>query len=103
MDAAGQTIQVTWDASCAAPSYNLLYGELADVAQYALDGAACDIGAGSFTWNDVPAGDLYFLVVGADGDAIESSWGAATHGERNGLGASGQCGATLKDLAGTCP
>jgi hypothetical protein len=104
LDAQGETIAVTWDAtSCPAPSYNLLYGDLASVAGHAFSGSACGIGAGSFQWNAVPAGDLFFLVVGFDGVETESAWGAATDGERGGLTPSGQCSATLKNLVGACP
>ena len=70
-----------------------------------MTGSQCGIGTlGTFTWIGVPAGDLYFLIVGTDGAAAESSWGLASSGaERNGAGNSAQCGVVLKDLAGTCP
>ena len=104
LDPQAGTIAVTWDAtSCPAASYNLLYGSLAAVSSYVLDGAACDIGTGTFQWSSVPAADLFFLVVGFDGTATESSWGAGTLGERNGLTPSGQCSASLKNIASTCP
>jgi len=104
LDAAGATIGVAWDATtCPATSYNVLYGDLAGVATHTLDGAVCDIGAGSFEWNAVPAGNLFFLVVGFDGTSTEGSWGQATAGERNGLTPSGRCSASLKNVASTCP
>jgi hypothetical protein len=102
---AADTIDVTWDAtSCGSGVFNLLYGDLAGVANYALSGSECAIGnAGSFTWNAVPPGSLYFLIVGGDGNVTESSWGQSSFGERNGLSASGECGLTNKIVAATCP
>ena len=97
---------MTWDAStCTASAYNLLYGNLADVAFYGLGGSECSIGTGgSYTWNGVPAGDLFFLVVGADGGSTESSWGVDGMGvERNGMGSSGECSVTEKLITATCP
>ena len=55
----GTSIGVTWDVSCAAPSYHLLYGNLANVGTYALSGNVCGLGtSGSFNWNGVNAGRL---------------------------------------------
>ena len=104
-DGTGDTLAITWDSGCAALDYNLIYGNLADVAAYALSGSECSLGtSGSFTWTGVPSGNLYFLIVGHDGSGTESSWGTATGGvERNGGAASAQCGVTLKELTGTCP
>jgi hypothetical protein len=105
LSATGDSIELTWDAATCGPTvHNLLYGDLANVATHSLSGGECSIGnSGSFAWNGVPAGDLFFLLVGGDGAVTESSWGHATAGERNGLTASGTCGATDKNLAATCP
>ncbi len=106
MTTSGDVIEVTWDAaSCTAGEYNLIYGDLAGVSSYALSGSECAIGAsGTFTWNAVPAGDLYFLIVGTDGSGVESSWGSNSFiGERNGMAASGQCSTTAKDITTSCP
>jgi hypothetical protein len=75
------------------------------VGSYALLGSECSIGTGgSFTWNGVPPGDLFFLIVGADGAGTESSWGVdGLFGERNGPSASGECGSATKDISGSCP
>jgi hypothetical protein len=105
-DPAGQTIAATWDvSSCTAVDYNLLYGSLAGVAGLGIDGAECSLGSGgSHTWNDVPPGDIFFLVVGTDGSGTESSWGTDSAGlERNGLVASGECSVVLKNGSGLCP
>jgi hypothetical protein len=102
----GDVIDVAWDAtSCPAADYNLIYGDLSDVAVTALGGAECAVGtSGSFTWTSVPAGDLFFLMVGTDGLGAESSWGTMSGSvERNGSIASGECSATTKDLTETCP
>jgi len=102
---AADAIEVTWDAvSCGSGVFNLLYGDLSGVAGYALSGSECALGnSGSFTWNDVPAGSLYFLIVGGDGDVTESSWGTGAFGERNGLSSSGECSLTNKNIVATCP
>jgi hypothetical protein len=102
----GDVIDVSWDAgTCPASSYNLLYGDLADVDQMTVSGSECSLGtSGSFTWNAVPAGDLFFLVVGTDGASTEGGWGLDDFGgERNGLNASGECGMSLKDASQSCP
>ena len=66
--AAGDEIHVTWDATtCQADDYNLLFGDLDDVAGYLLQGSECAIGvSGGHDWNAVPTGDLFFLIVGVD-------------------------------------
>jgi len=52
----------------------------------------------------VPAGDLWFVVVGDDAAGTEGSWGQASGGlERGGTAASGQCGFALRSNAGICP
>jgi len=102
----GDVIDVGWDtASCTAADYNLIYGNLVDVPTYALAGGECSLGtAGAHTWNGVPAGDLFFLVIGTDGAGTESSWGVdSLFGERNGLTPSGWCGTVSKDVSGHCP
>ena len=106
LTAAGDSMQVSWDAaSCPATDYNLIYGNLSDVASYALSGAACSMGtSGSYGWAGVPAGNLYFLAVGLDGVGTESSWGLnGANQERNGSIASGACGVIVKNASGTCP
>jgi hypothetical protein len=106
MNASGDSIQVRWDAaSCPAAGYNLLYGNLADVAAATLNGAACTLGtSGSAVWSSVPPGNLFFLLVGTDGAATESSWGVTSSGqERHGASPSGRCGIGAKDATSTCP
>jgi hypothetical protein len=102
----GDVIDVGWDAaSCPALSYNLLFGDLTNVSSYALSGARCSIGTtGGYTWSGVPAGDLYFLVVGTNGVGTESSWGTDSDlNERNGTSASGLCLVSSKSTDVTCP
>jgi hypothetical protein len=106
LTSAGDAIRVSWDVtSCPATDYNLLYGDLGTVAAYALSGAACSLGtSGSYDWSGVPAGSLYFVVVGTDGAGTEGSWGLDGAGhERNGSVPSGACGVVGKDTTGSCP
>ena len=102
---AGDRIQIDWDSgSCAAPGYNLIYGNLGNVSSYALTGASCDIGvAGSFFWDEVAGGDTYWLIVGVDATgSYESSWGSDSSGvERNGTTPSGHCNVPSKIDSGT--
>ena len=100
------TLHVGWDPSaCPATNYHLLYGPLATVSSYALSGGVCGLGPlGGYDWSAVPAGNLWFVVVGDDAVSTEGSWGVASGGaERGGATASGQCGFTLRSNGGTCP
>ena len=99
-------VHLTWDVgTCAAKNNHLLYGTLAGVSTYALAGSVCGLGPlGSYDWMSVPAGDLWFVVVGDDAAAKEGSWGTdGTGAQRNGAIASGQCGFTARDNSATCP
>jgi uncharacterized repeat protein (TIGR01451 family) len=98
----GGTISVAWDGQCLPASAKIVYGPLAQVAAYAISGAVCDI-ANPQTWSGVPTGDLWFVLIAGDGQGVESSWGLATEGERNGLVPSGTCGDTSKEITATCP
>jgi uncharacterized repeat protein (TIGR01451 family) len=98
----GSEISVVWDDQCAPTNANILYGPLGQVSTHTVSGAVCGI-LNPETWVAVPAGDLWFVVVGDDGVSVESSWGLASEGERNGLSDSGMCGCTVKDILGTCP
>ncbi len=98
----GNQIILEWDDRCSPASTKILYGPLDQVATYGIAGAACAI-ANPEVWGSVPAGDLWFVLVGEDGLGLESSWGQASGGERGGLAASGTCGSSAKDLAGSCP
>jgi hypothetical protein len=102
---AGDVIAVTWDpASCPSTDYNLLWGDLGGIATWEIDGVECAVGtSGTFLWSDAPSGSVWFLMVGTDGDGVESRWGDATSGERNGLAVSGACGTFLKSTVETCP
>jgi hypothetical protein len=105
-DAAGATIDVAWDVTtCSSPDHHLLYGDLAALASPTALGASCNLGtSGSATWSGVPAGDLWFLLVGDDGVSTEGSWGTDGAGAQRGLiTASGQCGLTARDNSGVCP
>ena len=99
-------VHLAWDAAtCPAKNNHLLYGTLQNVASYALDGVVCGLGPlGSYDWTGVPAGDLWFLVVGDDAAAMEGTWGTDGSGApRNGTTASGACGFTTRSNGGVCP
>jgi hypothetical protein len=102
LTADGSQISVLWDDQCGPANANILYGSLDQVASHTPSGAVCSI-ANPETWAGVPAGDLWFLVVSDDGAGVESSWGSATDGERNGLIDSGTCGNVATDIEGVCP
>jgi hypothetical protein len=105
--AEGDWLHVEWDArACPAHAYNMIYGDLSGVASFTLQGAQCGIGTvGSYDWNAVPPGDLFFLVVGVDATGVyESSWGPGAFGaERSATSSSWKCGVTTKDAALGCP
>jgi len=106
VDLAGNVIDLQWDAaSCPATDYNLIHGDLAAVAAYAIGGGECALGtSGSHTWSGAPAGDTFFLIVGTDGAGTESSWGEDSAGnERNGPAPSGVCAGSVKNLTAGCP
>ena len=99
----GSEIAVTWANPCSAAGARILYGPLSQVGSYTVTGAECGI-SNPETWSGVPAGDLWFVVVSDNGAGVEGSWGLSSGGdERNGLTDSGTCGATTKDLTGSCP
>ena len=103
---AATTINLTWDvSSCASADHHVLYGDLANVASAAVAGAACDLGTtGSAAWSGVPAGNLWFVIVGDDDGATEASWGTdGIGGQRGGVTASGLCGTSVRDNSGVCP
>jgi len=103
--AGGTSINLTWDVTtCSSTDHEVLYGSLASVASYAVSGGYCGLGvSGSGTWTGVPAGDLWFVVVGNDGAGTEASWGTGTAGQMGGTTASGQCGNSARNNGGTCP
>jgi len=102
LDALGTQIDVSWDDQCAPASAKIVYGPLSGVSSWTITDAVCAIGNPEL-WDLVPAGDLWFLIVSDDGAGVESSWGEATAGERNGMTASNTCGSTVKDLSAACP
>ena len=105
VEASTAAIELLWDAdSCTSEAYHVLYGPLADVGLFTIDGAECDPGtSGSYFWSGVPGGDLWFLIAGNDGSATEGSWGRPSGGgARGGANASEQCGLTVRDEATAC-
>ena len=105
LDSNGNSIRIGWEnGMCISNDTNLIYGSLTDVGSMSLSGSVCGLGAtGSFDWGTVPAGDLFYLVVGSDGSGVEGSWGSDSNGgERGGFNASGQCGTTTKSATNSC-
>jgi len=105
-NALGTAIDLTWDVTtCSSADHHILYGDLANVASIAVTGASCDLGTlGTASWSGVPAGDLWFVVVGDDNASTEGSWGTDGNGAQRGLGtASLQCGSATRDNSGVCP
>jgi hypothetical protein len=105
-DASGGTIDLSWDvATCTSPNHHVIYGDLGSVASITVAGASCNLGtSGSALWSGVPAGDLWFVVVGDDAASTEGSWGTdSTGAERGGSATSGQCGLGTRDDSGVCP
>jgi len=106
----GSTITVVYDtATCSAQTdHSILYGNLASVASLIPTGGECSIGNTSpyTNWTTVPTGYNVWWVIVGDGGTTESSWGqkyiGGAYSERS-AAASGQCGNTAIDTAGTCP
>jgi hypothetical protein len=100
----GTSVRVIWDASCSAPGYHLLYGALDDLGGPTPAGAECALDtSGVFDWPVLPAGDLWFLVVGDDETTTEGSWGLRSDGsERAGTAPSNLCSMTLHHNTGFC-
>jgi hypothetical protein len=106
LDGFGSSIGLTWDvATCASTDHHVIYGSLSSVASMTVLGGACDLGAtGTATWSSVPAGDLWFIIVGDDDGATEGSWGTDGNGGQRSAGTpSGVCGIASRDDAATCP
>jgi uncharacterized repeat protein (TIGR01451 family) len=97
----GSEISVVWNEVCSPAGAKIVYGPLDQVSSYAVSGSVCGI-SNPEVWTAVPAGSLWFLVISDDGGEIESSWGQASGGERNGLTGSGTCGSTAKDIGEVC-
>jgi len=105
-DVSGSSIDVTYDSStCGAARFHLLYGDLSSVGVPTVDGSLCDLGpSGERTWNDVAAGNLWFLVVSGTVEGLEGRWGARSDGSpRDGGVPSGHCASVQIDTATTCP
>jgi subtilisin-like proprotein convertase family protein/V8-like Glu-specific endopeptidase len=98
----GGQLSVTWDNQCSPVATKLVYGSLDQVSTHAISGSVCGA-ATPQTWDAVPAGDLWFILISGDSLGVESSWGHSSEGERNGLAHSATCGSTAKDIAGSCP
>ncbi len=104
-DAGASAIQVTWDVTCAAADYEIVYGTGSQLPTsysgiYSVTGVDCSIGtAGTDDWTGVPDPSgypsrfLWFLVVATDGQLTEGPWGLNSGSvERTGPGTHGSSG-----------
>ena len=104
----GSALRIYWDNQCvfAPATGKILFGALDAVSLLEPDGAVCGIPrlASPRLWSPAPAGSLWFLMSGDNGFGQEGSWGLTSSGtERAGTNPSGECGAGVKNLTGSCP
>jgi hypothetical protein len=105
-DGTGASLNLKWDVTtCSSTDHHLIYGDLGTVASSSVSGGACNLGtSGTNIWAGVPAGNVWFVIVGDDDATTEGSWGTYTGGtQRGGTTVSGQCGMTTRDNSGSCP
>jgi hypothetical protein len=108
----GNTLTLSWDASCPPTSVSLCYGFGSGLPTslgqpLTASGAVCGIGAtGFFSWYDCPdpSSDptrfLWWLLVGTNGAGTEGSLGQDSSGEERNAGqASGLCGTFIKNTS----
>ena len=120
-DTSGNTINLTWDNSCAASNYSIVVGggsglptSYSGTYTVSTSLGVCNLGSGSsYTWNNTinPSNDTakfyWFLIVATDsGKTTEGSWGKNSGNiERKGSGtngSSGQCSITNKNVSNSC-
>ncbi|MEW5763511.1 MAG: M28 family peptidase [Acidobacteriota bacterium] len=105
----GSQVDIAWDVfTCASPDYNLYWGVASGLSACALSGAVCGMGpSGTYAWTSpsVPVGEafIWWVLVGTDGEAMESHWGRDSAGSERHPAASNQCGFTAKSTATACP
>ncbi len=102
------TMRVQWDVTgtCVAQTYNLLYGDLDDVATRSYSGAECDIGNSGRADLPIPAtasGNVFFVVTATDGAGTEGAHGYDDLGNPLAANGIGFCGVTGQDALATCP
>jgi hypothetical protein len=104
--AVATAIDLTWDVSgCAPAGHHVVYGALSGLPSYQVAGGVCGIGStGSFSWAGVPAGDLWFVVVGDNGLTTEGLWATTSSGgPMNATTPSLTCGMTNRINLTACP
>jgi hypothetical protein len=99
------SIALNWDvSSCAPASHHVVYGSLSGLPTYQVAGGVCAIGGGgAFAWTGVPAGDLWFVVVGDNGASTEGLWGTSSTGPMKSTTPSSVCGMTSRVNLVACP
>lgn len=102
IDIEGKEIKVSWDSQCNPENTNIIYGPLSGLSSYQIAGSKCDISNPEIL--DLKnITDIWLVLISGNGKGVESSWGMATGGQRNGTNPSNQCGNNLRDNSGTCP
>jgi hypothetical protein len=75
----GGSVDLSYTPGCGTADNILVWGNLAQVSTYSYSGQTCALGnSGTLNWT-LPAGDLFFLLVGNDGTA-EGSYGQSSAG-----------------------
>ena len=101
--AAGETLTVTWDATrCPAPSYHIVWYDLAAIASYAISAVTCAAGSEGHWTGAPPAGSVGLLVVADDGAGTEGSYGPEGSGDER-PSSIHACGISVKRTDGACP
>ncbi|HEX5042281.1 MAG TPA: fibronectin type III domain-containing protein [Candidatus Polarisedimenticolaceae bacterium] len=98
-------IQLGWISDCTTTNYHVASGPLSLIASYATSTGVCGLGPdGSYLWQGVPSGNIWFVVIADDGDMTEGSWGLDGDGNhRKGTTPLSWCGFTGRTNAGVCP
>jgi hypothetical protein len=106
----GSDVEISWDTTtpeCSSTGYHLIWGWGSEVDSYAVAGSDCTLhDSGSHLWSTAPdtSGDwVWFLVLGNDGAATESSWGTDSSSNERSISASRECGAMAMSPAACLP
>ena len=85
-------------------NYNLYFGDISGLSSYAYTGSACALGASGAATAPMPAGSVFFYVVGTDGAGTESANGWDSSGAAvSATGVGVACSITTQDIFAGCP
>ncbi|UCF66750.1 MAG: hypothetical protein JSV80_13325 [Acidobacteriota bacterium] len=100
----GVNIDVTWDAvTCPEDDYNLFYGPLEQVGDYAYTGAECGLGTSGQASFPAPANNAFWMIAGVDAASREGAHGFDSVGRARPAGAGGLCGVVTQLNTASCP